>query len=90
MPAQDNIEVSVVRLEEQVAGLKTRVKLLASNVERMLTIQEKQEARISTLEDEPADNWKNIKNNIITAIISALVGGGISIIGVLASGVLGP
>ena len=107
MPAQDNIEVSVVRLEEQVAGLKTRVesveksskeiydltvsvKLLASNVERMLTIQEKQEARISTLEDEPADNWKNIKNNIITAIISALVGGGISIIGVLASGALGP
>ena len=107
MPAQDNIEVSVVRLEEKVAGLSTRleaveksskeiydltvsVKLLASNVERMLTIQEKQETRISSLEDEPANNWKTMKATIITGIVSALVGGIVTAIGLLASGILGP
>ena len=107
MPAHDNIEVSVVRLEEKVAGLSTRleaveksskeiydltvsVKLLASNVERMLTIQEKQETRISSLEDEPANNWKTMKATIITGIVSALVGGIVTAIGILASGIIGP
>lgn len=106
MPTQDNIEVAVVRLEEKVSGISTRleaveksskeiydltvsVKLLASNVERMLTIQEKQETRISTLEEEPANNWKNMKSTVITGIISALVGGVVTWLGMLASGLIG-
>ena len=106
MPTQDNIEVAVVRLEEKVSGISTRleaveksskeiydltvsVKLLASNVERMLTIQEKQETRISTLEEEPANNWKNMKSTVITGIISALVGGLVTWLGMLVTGVIG-
>lgn len=59
--------------------IATSVEKLALNMEQMLKEQEKQGARLTALEQEPAKNWSNLKqtvfNNITGALATAAAGG---------------
>lgn len=66
---------------KEIHGLTVSVERMAVNMENMLLAIEKQgnliEAqsnRIDQIEKEPANNYKQIKMTIITAVISAIVG----------------
>ena len=77
---ENRIKVSEHRIEDleesqkQIYDLTISVKELAISVKSMVEEQKKQGDRITKLEEEPAENWKNIKNTVITGIVSTLVG----------------
>lgn len=72
------IEVLEQSMETQ-QRIALSVEKLALNMEQMLKEQEKQGARLTALEQEPANRWSNmtrtIFNNITGAIITAVAGG---------------
>lgn len=66
---------------KEIHGLTVSVERMAVNMENMLNaierqgnLIEKQNERIDKIEEEPANDYKQIKMAIITAIISAVVG----------------
>ena len=71
---------AVEKTSKDIYDLAVSVKLLAGNVDRMVSIQEKQDTRITALEDEPVSEWKTVKATVITSIVSAIIGGVITFI----------
>lgn len=66
------------RLEETTAAvqeLATSIQLMAQNLERMTTEQEKQGERLEKLEQQPAERWNNMTRTIFTSLVSTLAGG---------------
>lgn len=66
----DKLEEAV----ENIGKLTIAVEKLAVNMDRMTKEQEKTSARLSKLEQEPADNWRKAVWIVLTALISAGVG----------------
>lgn len=54
--------------------LTTSVEILAKSVERIAKEQEQISARLTRIEEEPAENWKKAVWLVVTALISAAVG----------------
>lgn len=88
-----NMEAAVARMEEQIRGLARRmdnlekltesVQSLALSVERLTNQQASTEEHVETLtkdvndiKEKPAKYWLTV----VTALISALVGGGIGLL----------
>lgn len=65
---------------KNIMDLTISVNTLASNMERMLTEQQEQGARLKVLEDEPIQNWVTLKRTIITSIVSILIGAVLTLI----------
>lgn len=66
------------RLEETTAAvqeLATSIQLMAQNLERMTTEQEKQGERLEKLEQQPAERWNTMTRTIFTSLVSTLAGG---------------
>lgn len=47
---------------------------MATSMEFMAKEQEKQGIRLETLEREPVDNYKTVKNTIISCVITGVIG----------------
>ena len=63
-------------LEDKIGNLSeltASVKVLASNMERMVKEQEKISNRLDAIEDEPAENWKKA----VWLIVAAAIGFGV-------------
>lgn len=58
---------------EVVNRLATNIEKLAIQIENMQTELKKQGTRLEKIEDEPSDNWKQLRRTIITGVVSALV-----------------
>lgn len=58
----------------QINDLTISVEKMAVNVENMLEELKKQRERLETLENEPVENFNQIKATIITALVSTVVG----------------
>ena len=65
----DVLEANVQKLGE----LTTSVEKLATNMESMLKEQEKQGARLETLEARDGEKWRKVVSHIITAVVGAVV-----------------
>ena len=65
------------KLEESIGNitkLTISVEKPAVNMDKMVREQEKTSARLTTLEQEPAENWHKAVWIVITALIGAAVG----------------
>ena len=60
---------------EALHKLATSVELLAQNMERMTSEQEKQGKRLEALEKQPAERWNNMTRTIFTTVLSTIAGG---------------
>lgn len=65
---------------KEIHGLTVSVERMAVNMENMLnaierqgSLIEKQNERIDKIEDEPAENYKQVKTAIITTVVLAVV-----------------
>lgn len=73
--ARQNHRIS--QLESDVKDnrkLTASVEILAKSVERIAKEQENMSARLTKIEEEPAENWRKAVWLVITALISAAVG----------------
>lgn len=76
----DEMSVMKVRLDKQAAlvediqQLSTSVSILANNMKSMLDEQQKQNARIQSLEMKPAKRWDSIIDKAINILVAALMG----------------
>lgn len=73
--ARQNNRIS--QLESDVKDnrkLTASVEILAKSVERIAKEQEKMSARLTKIEEEPADNWKKLIWLCISAIAGAFFG----------------
>lgn len=59
---------------KQVAAISTSVEKLATNMENMLKEQVSQGERLKTLEGRDGDMWRKAVGQVITAVISIVVG----------------
>ena len=69
--------VRIVNLENQtqiIQSLAMSVDRLATSMDRMAQEQAEQGERLKALEQEPADNWRNVKKTVWTTIASVLAG----------------
>lgn len=77
---EDELNVMKQRLDKQAAlvgdiqQLSTSVSILANNMKQMLDEQQKQNARLQTLEMKPAKRWDSIVDKALMVIVAALVG----------------
>jgi len=74
----DRQNARLALLEEtarQNSAMVANVERLAVNMENMLKVQEAQGKRLETLENRDGKMWRSTKDKIITAVISAFVGG---------------
>ena len=62
----------------QVNDLISSVKILAVNMENMLTEQKKQGDRLEKLESRDGEKWRTVTSYILTLIIGALISYGLS------------
>ena len=60
--------------QEKIQELTISVKELALSVKTMAETQVDQGKRIKTLEDVPANNWKDVMKTVVTVIASTIVG----------------
>lgn len=70
----DLLEQSIL----QVNDLISSVKILAVNMENMLTEQKKQGDRLEKLESRDGEKWRTVTSYILTLIIGALISYGLS------------
>lgn len=76
---QDDISVINNRLNKQasmvedIQQLGTSVSILANNMKAMLDEQQKQNARIQTLEQKPAKRWDMIVDKIILLAVAGVM-----------------
>lgn len=70
------LEESVRRIDT----MTTSIKEMSVIMKNMLSELEKQSVRIEKLEKEPIETNKQVKNAIITAVISAVVGAAVTAI----------
>lgn len=81
---ENRIKVSERRIadlesqQKQIQELTMSVRELAISVKNLTDEQKAQGERIKAIETEPADKWKHISKTLITAIVSALVGAGVT------------
>jgi hypothetical protein len=61
--------------DKTMTELTTSVKVLATNMEFMAKEQQKQGERLQRLENIPAENFKHLKQTIISSICTAVIGG---------------
>lgn len=54
--------------------LTASVEILAKSVERIAKEQEKMSARLTAIEQEPADNWKKFLWLLFSGIVGAVIG----------------
>ena len=69
--------VRIGNLENQtqiIQSLAMSVDRLATSMDRMAKEQAEQGERLKALEQEPADNWRNVKKTVWTTIASVLAG----------------
>lgn len=69
--------VRIGNLENQtqtIQSLALSVDRLATSMDRMAQEQAEQGERLKALEQEPADNWRNVKKTVWTTIASVLAG----------------
>lgn len=59
---------------QRTNALTVAVEKMAVNMENMLEEQKKQGERLEKLEKEPVETGKQIKNVVITAVVSTVVG----------------
>ena len=67
----------IAALENQtrtIQSLAMSVDRLATSMDRMAQEQAEQGERLKALEQEPADNWRNVKKTVWTTIASVLAG----------------
>ncbi len=60
---------------KDIQNLAMSIQELAISVKAMAEEQKDQGERIEALEKEPADNWKALKNTIISLIVGAIFSG---------------
>lgn len=71
---RQNRRIEVLETNVQKLGeLMTSVEKLATNMESMLKEQEKQGARLETLEARDGEKWRKVASHIITAVVGAVV-----------------
>lgn len=71
---RQNRRIEVLEANVQKLGeLMTSVEKLATNMESMLKEQEKQGARLETLEARDGEKWREVASHIITAVVGAVV-----------------
>lgn len=63
---------------QQINSLAISVEKMAVNMGNMLEEQKKQGERLETLEKEPAETTKQIKQAIITSIVGTVVGAAVT------------
>ncbi|MBE5970814.1 MAG: hypothetical protein E7189_02700 [Erysipelotrichaceae bacterium] len=63
---------------KDIQDLALSVQELAMSVKAMVEEQKEQNLRIAALEKEPADEWKNLKRQIVNTVIGVVVGAAIS------------
>lgn len=73
----DLLEQSVL----QVNDLITSVKVLATNMENMLSEQKRQGERLEKLEGRDGERWRTVVTHVITLLVGALISYGLSHIG---------
>lgn len=61
-------------LTETVHELAMTMKLMAEKQERTAETVERLDAKLSSIEQEPAKRWKSIVDKVILTIVAALVG----------------
>lgn len=71
---RQNRRIEVLETNVQKLGeLMTSVEKLATNMESMLKEQEKQGARLETLEARDGEKWRKVASHIVTAVVGAVV-----------------
>ena len=61
-------------LTKDIKQLTTSTAVLATNMDAMLKEQQRQNARLETLESKPGKRWDSVVDKIIMLVIAALVG----------------
>ena len=65
----------------QVSELTASVKVLATNMDHMLTEQKKQGERLERLESRDGEKWRTVVSYVLTLVLGALITFGLSRIG---------
>lgn len=63
---------------QHINAMTVSIEKMAVNMENMLAEQKKQGERLDKIEMEPAEMHKQIKTTIITAVVSVIVGAGVT------------
>ena len=74
----------LLRVEEDLKDIKdltASVEKLATNMENMMKIQEKQGNRLEELEGRDGEMWRKVVGIVLTAIISGIIGFALSRMG---------
>lgn len=64
----------IKEVTQQINSLTLSVQKLASNMERMLEIQQEQEDRIKEIEERDGEMWRKTTGYIMTTIVGLVVG----------------
>lgn len=74
----------LLRVEEDLKDIKdltASVEKLATNMENMMKIQEKQGNRLEELEGRDGEMWRKVVGIVLTAIVSGIIGFALSRMG---------
>ena len=72
---RQNVRLNNLENQTQtIQSLAISVDRLATSMDRMAQEQAEQGERLKALEQEPADNWRNVKKTVWTTIASVLAG----------------
>ena len=72
---RQNVRLNNLENQTQtIQSLAMSVDRLATSMDRMAKEQAEQGERLKALEQEPADNWRNVKKTVWTTIASVLAG----------------
>ena len=72
---RQNVRLNNLENQTQtIQSLALSVDRLATSMDRMAQEQAEQGERLKALEQEPADNWRNVKKTVWTTIASVLAG----------------
>lgn len=77
-----NIRLTIVEEDlKNIKDLTASVEKLATNMENMMKIQEKQGNRLEELEGRDGEMWRKVVGIVLTAIISGIIGFALSRMG---------
>lgn len=70
----------VENMTQSINELAISVRELTLGMKQMLDRQEEQDNRLLKIEQEPADNWRQLKRMVLTAAVSGIVGAAVGAI----------
>lgn len=75
----DDLETKMLAVEQMNISMHE----LAINTNNIAQEMKKQGDRLEKLEKKPGESWNNVQNMVLSAVVSALCGGGVVVIGAL-------